>query len=221
VNENQASEVQPKKDISEMSFSEQMSDQLGGWRGLVESSLPVTVFVIANFVLELRPAIMVAVGSALVIAAYRLLRKEPIRHAVNGLFGILVGASIAWRSGEARDFYLPGILFSAAYSVALLGSVFARRPLVGWIWAVVFDGGRTRWRDEPDLRRTFGWLTVLWAATYMVKVVIQTALWAANQDEALGVARIALGWPPYALLLFATVWAVRRTTARRGNVTPA
>ena len=34
------------------SFSEQLADQLGGWRGLIESSIPVTVFVIANIVVK-------------------------------------------------------------------------------------------------------------------------------------------------------------------------
>ena len=32
------------------SFAEQMADQLGGWRGLVESSIPVVVFVLANII---------------------------------------------------------------------------------------------------------------------------------------------------------------------------
>jgi hypothetical protein len=43
-------------------------------------------------------------------------------------------------------------------------------------------------------------------------VGIQSGLYLANQDELLGVARIALGWPPYALLLAITVWSVRRVT---------
>ena len=37
-------------------------------------------------------------------------QRKPVRHAVNGLFGIAIGAFIAWRTGEARDFYLPGII---------------------------------------------------------------------------------------------------------------
>ena len=71
------------------------------------------MFVIANIVLDLRPAIIVAVASGLLIAVFRLSRRQSVRHAVNGLFGIFVGAFIAWRSGDARDFYLPGIIISA------------------------------------------------------------------------------------------------------------
>jgi hypothetical protein len=197
---------------SEPSFSEQLADQLGGWRGLVESSIPVTVFVIANILLDLRPAIIIAVASGLLIAGFRLSRRQSVRHAVNGLFGIFLGAFIAWRSGDARDFYLPGIIISAGYAVALLASVVFRWPLVGWIWSVVLDGGRTRWREDALLLRTFAWLTVLWAVIYLIKVCIQYGLYLAHQDEWLGVTRIALGWPPYALLLAITVWSVRRVT---------
>jgi hypothetical protein len=200
---------------AEPSFSEQLADQLGGWRGLVESSIPVTVFVIANITLDLRPAIVIAVASGLLIALFRLGRRQSVRHAVNGLFGIFIGAFIAWRSGEARDFYLPGIIISAGYAVALLASVLMRWPLVGWIWSVVLDGGRTRWREDAVLLRTFGWLTVLWAVIYLIKVGIQYGLYLAHEDGWLGVARIALGWPPYALLLAITVWSVRRVTRHR------
>src|SRR4051794_9702960 len=42
------------------SFSEQLADQLGGVRGLVESGIPVLVFVVANILWALRPAIIVA-----------------------------------------------------------------------------------------------------------------------------------------------------------------
>jgi hypothetical protein len=194
------------------SFSEQLADQLGGWRGLIESSIPVTVFVIANIVLALRPAIIVAVASGLIIAVFRLFRRQSVRHAVNGLFGIFVGALIAWRSGDARDFYLPGIIISAGYAAALIFSAVFRWPLVGWIWSVVLDGGKTRWREDPVLLRVFSWLTVVWAAVYLAKVGIQYGLYLAHQDSMLGIARLALGWPPYALLLAITVWSVRRVT---------
>jgi len=61
------------------SFSEQLAEQLGGWRGLIESSIPVTVFVIVNVVTSLRPAIIVSVASGLLIAVYRLSRRQLLK----------------------------------------------------------------------------------------------------------------------------------------------
>ncbi|MFI2650375.1 DUF3159 domain-containing protein [Micromonospora fulviviridis] len=194
------------------SMAEQMADQLGGWRGLVESSIPVVVFVIANVVGDLRPAVIASVAVALLIAGLRLAQRRPVRHAVNGLVGIAIGAAIAWRTGNERDFYLPGILYGIGYGLALLLSAAIKQPLVGWIWSVLVAKGRSEWRDDPRLVRTFTQLTVLWGVVWLAKVGVQAGLYLAHQDTALGVARLALGYPPYALLLLITVWVVRRVT---------
>jgi hypothetical protein len=197
-------------------FSEQLAEQLGGIRGVLESSIPIAVFIIVNF-WALRPAMIVSIGSALLIAVVRLLHRQTIRHAVNGVFGVAIGVAFAWKTGSAKDFYLPGIILSAVYGLAMIASVLVRRPLVGWIWSLLIAGGSTRWRDRPAMVRLFSRLTLLWAGTYLVKVAIQTWLFgntgAHDPGTALGIARLALGYPPYALLLAFTVWSVRRLTA--------
>jgi hypothetical protein len=200
---------------------EQMAEQLGGWRGLVESSVPVAVFVVANVISSLRPALIASMAVGLAIAVFRLIQRRPVRHAVNGLFGIGIGAIIAWRTGEERDFYLPGILYGVAYGLALLGSVAIRQPLVGWIWSLIAAGGRSAWRQDPRLVRTFSWLTVLWGVVWLAKVGVQAALYLAHMDTALGIARLALGYPPYALLLAITIWTVRKVTRTPAPVVPA
>src|SRR4051794_30569569 len=84
-------------------FSVQMSEQLGGGRGLIESSVPITLFIVVNFLGDhfewwsLRTSLIIAVATALARAGYRLMRKESTRHAFNGVFGIAVGAYIAWK----------------------------------------------------------------------------------------------------------------------------
>jgi hypothetical protein len=197
-------------------FSEQVAGQLGGWQGMIESSIPVVMFVLVNIIWSLRPALICALAVGLAIGAVRLWRREPVRHAVNGLFGIAVGAVIAWKTGKAMDFYLPGIYLTLGYGVALVGSIAAGRPLVGWLWSVVADKGGTRWFHEEGLRRTFGWLTMVWAAVFIVKfavnmwVYLATGLTDDQKAGILGVMRIALGAPPYAVLLALTIWAVRR-----------
>src|SRR5690348_4290085 len=91
------------------SFSVQMSEQLGGARGLIESSIPITLFIVVNFLGDhfhwwsLRTSLIVAVAAALSMAVYRLSRRESVRHSVNGVFGIAIGAYLAWKSGDAKD----------------------------------------------------------------------------------------------------------------------
>ncbi|HEX6870220.1 MAG TPA: DUF3159 domain-containing protein [Micromonosporaceae bacterium] len=222
-----ASEPGAASEAALPTFSEQVADQLGGVRGMLESSVPVVGFVLVNIFWGVNPAIIVAVAVALVIAAFRLSRRQSVRHAINGLFGIGIGAALAWKTGSAEDFYLPGILLSLGYGIAMIISIAARRPLVGWVWSVIADRGATRWRDHDGLRRIFGWLTLLWATTYLVKVVLNYLVWAAETLSAaekasiLGAMRIALGFPVYAVLAALTVWAVRRHMRRTGLPSPA
>jgi hypothetical protein len=205
-------------------FSEQVASQLGGVRGMVESSIPVVVFVLVNVVWSVKPALITSVAVGLAVAGFRLLRRESVRHATNGLVGIAIGALIAWKTGQAKDYYLPGILLTLGYGLAMVGSVVAGRPLVGWLWSLVADSGRNQWRFDAGLRRIFGWLTVLWAAVFFAKFVVNIWVYFASgltddqKASILGVMRIALGAPPYAILLALTVWAVRRH--QRANLLP-
>ncbi len=199
-------------------FAEQMAEQLGGWRGMVESSVPILVFVVVNIATSLRPALVASVGVAVAIGAWRLLQRKPVRHAINGLVGIAIGALIAWRTGEARDFYLPGIIQSYAFAAALLISAAVRQPIVGWGYSVIMAGGRSDWRKDPLMLRTFTWLTVVWALVWIAKVSVQAWLYLDKQDDLLGIARLVLGMPPYVLLIALTVWVVRRVTRNRPPV---
>jgi hypothetical protein len=205
------------------SISEQVAEQLGGVRGLIESSIPVLVFVILNVVLsasftglEKKHALYWAIGgsvaSAVGIGVYRLMRKEPIRHAVNGIFGIAVGAYLAYRSGNARDFYLPGILLTFGEVVLCLISVVVRKPLIGYVWGVLANGGKHDWLQNKKLLGTFQWVTLVWAGSLFIRAGVQFWLYLADEANAIGIVRIVISWPIYAATFLFTIWAVRRVT---------
>jgi hypothetical protein len=214
----------PAEDDEPMpTMSEQIAEQLGGIRGLIESSIPVLAFVLLNSILgealldlpkrtALYWAIGGAVGTAVLIGVYRLLRREPVRHAVNGVVGIALGAYLAWRSGDARDFYLPGILLTLGQAAILVLSVVFRKPIIGFVWAVMANGGKHDWLHHPKLLATFQWLTVAWAGSLCVRGGIQGVLYLQGASTAIGVVRILISWPIYAGMLALTVWAVRRVT---------
>src|SRR3954468_15532803 len=79
-------------------FSEQLADQLGGARGVLESSIPVAVFIVVNtaWARHLNYALAVAGVSAVVIAVIRLTRRQTVRHAVNGLVGVAIGGWLSY-----------------------------------------------------------------------------------------------------------------------------
>ncbi len=205
------------------SMSEQISEQLGGVRGLIESSVPVLAFVLLNVLLgesvaglekraALYWAIGGAVGTAVLIGAYRLYRKEPVRHAVNGIFGIAIGAFLAYRTGEAKNFYLPGILITMAQVAVFVVSVVVRRPIIGYVWGVLANKGKHDWFGNKRLFFTFQWLTLVWAASLFVRAGVQGWLYLQDQATAIGIVRILISWPIYAATFAFSVWAIRRVT---------
>ena len=113
-------------------FDRQMVlDQLGGWRGMVDASLPTIAFIVANGIGGLTVGIWAAVVSAVLVFVLRLVRRESIQQAISGLFAVAVAVFLAARTGEARDFFVIGIIRNLAIGVVVLGSLLVRRPLVG------------------------------------------------------------------------------------------
>lgn len=106
-------------------------EQLGGWRGMVDATVPTFAFIVANGIGGLRTGIWAALVAALLIFGLRLVRRQSVQQAVSGLFAVGVAVAIAAVTGQARDFYVPGILRNAVLTLVLLGSVVLRRPLVG------------------------------------------------------------------------------------------
>jgi Protein of unknown function (DUF3159) len=184
-------------------------EQMGGVSGIVASSVPVGVFVVVNVVFELQPAIIAALAAGVAVAAWRLARKQAVQPAVSGLLGVGLAAFIASRTGEARGFYLPGLITSAAFGLAFLVSVLVRWPLAGVVWHGI-NGDGQGWRRNPALLRAYTYATLLWTLVFASRVVLQGLLYDADEETWLGVARLAMGFPLTGLALLFTIWAVRR-----------
>jgi Protein of unknown function (DUF3159) len=129
-------------------------DQLGGWRGMLDASLPTVAFIVANAAGGLTVGIWAALACAVVVFVLRLARRESIQQAVSGLFAVAVAVAIAAYSGQARDFFALGILRNAAIGVVLLGSLPFRRPLVGVLaeWLAPSHLGAMSSHTLPSLR---------------------------------------------------------------------
>lgn len=180
---------------------------VGGVRGLVESVTPGLVFLVV-FILtrEITPAILLAVGAAVIATIARLIGRTPVTQAVGGLGGIVIGAVWAWRSGEAADFFAWGLWVNVAFAAAMLASIVARHPAVG-VLAATLTGRDLRWRDSsrPDLAaRRFRQATWLWFAAFTARLAVQVPLYLGDAVAWLGTARLVMGVPMWVLVLWLT-----------------
>ncbi len=193
---------------------------LGGPRGLIDGGLPPLVFVAVNAVAGAqtdRPtALIAAIGAAAVsgmgIVALRLIRKEPLRQALAGLAGLTVAVLFAATSGEARGFFLPGILVDAAYGLVFAASALVGYPLVGTIYGLLYR--RSDWRADERLRRLFVLATFGWSAVFAVRAGVQAFLYREDLPGLLAVGKLLLGWPLTLAAVALTLAAVSRVTRR-------
>lgn len=184
-------------------------DQLGGLSGLVYSTLPVIVFVPANSLFDLTVAIWTAVAVAVGVLVWRLVQKAPIQPAISGFFGVVLCAFIAYRTGDAKGYFLFGIYISLVYAAVFIVSIAVRWPLVGVLWGYL-NGKGTTWRSQRGSVKYYDIATFAWALVFGARYLVQSELYDSDQTGWLAVARIGMGWPLTAIVLLLNVWAVRR-----------
>lgn len=191
-------------------------DQMGGIRGLVFSSIPILAFVPINAFWGLTAAIWAALGVAVAMLAWSLARRENPQPAISGFIGVAICVFIAWRTGDAKGYFLYGIITQAVYGTAFAVSALVRWPLVGVIWGFL-DGKGMSWRRNAAARRWYAVATWFWAVLFGVRAVLQYALYLNDEVNWLGAARIGMGWPLALVAFLGTVWAVRRAMAHEDD----
>ena len=176
-------------------------DVLRDRRALVDTGLGPVAFVTANALAGLETAAVVAVGLAVVIAAFRAVRREPLTNAVGGVLGTGLAVFIALRTGTASGYFVPRAIQNAGLGLAFWASVALRRPLVGFIVAPLYHipGG---WHRDPRIRRAFAEATAVFALVFTVRAVVYGILIAAGREAALAAAVVVLGWPAFLAALF-------------------
>jgi hypothetical protein len=220
----EAPETTPAQGMREV-YRAQLLAGFGGWSGTVIAAIPTIVFVIVNTIGGLREAIIAAVASAVVLTGYRLVRRQSVQQALSGLFGVAIAVLIAHHTGQARGYFLYGILTSFGYAAAFLVTLAIRRPVVGLVWEFVdpspqpsaSDGAEpvvsVAWYRRRPLLRAYDLATALAALIFLARAVVQLALYHRNDTGWLAVARIAMGYPLTIAVIGFGFWIVKR--ARR------
>ena len=189
---------------------------IGGWRGMFDSGLPAVVFV-AVYLLNgrvLQPALIAALGAGVVILVWRLIRRQPLTQVLAGFAGVAISAYVSSRTGEARDFFLWGLIVNVAYGSAFLISLAVRWPLMGVVVGAI-TGDPTGWRRDPELRRIFAAATWVWVLVFGGRILVQVPLYLAGWVGALGTAKIIMGWPLFMFGAYVTYRLLRPVFAQR------
>ena len=193
---------------------------------MLEAAVPTLAFTLLFLTTkDLRLAITVSVGASLVLLAVRLVQRSTPQFVLNSLFGIGIGAFFAWRSAQgggdadeqALAYFLPGIIYNAAYSAVLVFSILVRWPVVGFMVGSV-AGDPTAWHRDPQVVRLCRNLTWMLAIPCVVRLAVQLPLYLAGSAAgdagpmiaALGFSKILMGWPLQIAGLAGMAWLLAR-----------
>jgi intracellular septation protein A len=182
---------------------------LGGKRGLLDSGLPSLVFLIAyNIGHGLKDATIAALITSALLTLIRLIRRDTLQHVLSGFVGVAFCALLARKTGHAVDFYLPGLIINVVYGTAYAIFNFIGLPIIGLLLGPIL-GENLSWRKVPERKRAYtraGWL---WVALFLSRLIVQYPLYRAGNINALGTARLVMGYPLFLLAAWGS-WVVLR-----------
>lgn len=176
---------------------ELLDKALGGWRGLVDSALPSLLFVfIFVFQKDLNLALITSVVTGLVLLVFRLFEKKSLTQVIGGFFGLLFSVFLTWRTNDASNFFLTGIITNLVYGLALFISLIVKRPLLGYIVGSLI-GNTSGWLKDKLLVKAYTTITWIWVGVFSVRVAVQVPLYLSDNIAVLGPIKIFMGWPLY------------------------
>ncbi|KAA3646282.1 MAG: DUF3159 domain-containing protein [Chloroflexi bacterium] len=170
---------------------------------LLDSFLPLLIFLIANALFGVELALWGALIVAGLFALYRIVKKASLVYALGGLGGVVLAAIFMRLSGSEAGFFLPGLISGSVTVVLCVVTVAVNRPLVAWT-SFATRRWPLGWYWHPKVLPAYNEVTILWAVAFAARLSIE--LWLFNREavNALGVIRLLLGWPFLVVLLIAT-----------------
>jgi hypothetical protein len=180
-------------------------EAFGGVRGMVETVVPgllfVTIFTINK---NLNMSVIAALAVSFVLVAVRLVMKDTVKHAFSGVFGVVFGVVFAKMTGNAKDFYLPGMLYTLGLSLAYMITTLSGVPLIGLILGPVFKENLS-WRTRnPGRKKAYAKASWAWGLILLAKCAILFPLYWWADPTQFGWVLVALKIPPFLLAVWLT-----------------
>jgi hypothetical protein len=188
---------------------------MGGVRGLIESILPGLGFlVVYTITKQVLPSVLAPVVLAVVFIVVRIVSRSPVTTAVAGAVGIALSAGLALFTGNAGDNFVFGFVINGVIFTAAVISLLVRRPLIGALVGLLT--GDPEWRFDKAKFRVALIATILWCVVFGGRLAVELPLYFAGAVDVLAGAKLIMGVPLYAVLLWVT-WLLVRTAWRASD----
>jgi Protein of unknown function (DUF3159) len=197
------------------SDQEKVIAALGGKKGLIDVGIPSIVFlVVFNIEKDLSQALMASILLSLILAIIRLAKRDTLQHALSGVFGTLICAWFANRTGNPSDVFLPKLLINLGYGTVYLLANLAGWPVLGLVLGPIL-GENLAWRRDPARKKAYLQASWLWVGLFISRLVIQYPIYKSGNVNLLGTVNLAMGYPLFAATAYGSWLILRRVPATK------
>jgi hypothetical protein len=190
---------------------EELKSVLSG--STIDALLPPIIFVVINGIFGLIPAVIAALGLAVLLGILRLTRKQKWHYALGGLLGVALAAGLALLTRNAASYFIPAIISSALLLIAAVVSNLIGKPMATWV-SHLTRSWPLEWFWRKDVKPAYRDVTWLWSIFFGIRLVIQILLFQQGQAASLAWANTLLGWPVTILVLVLSyiygLWRLRQ-----------
>src|SRR4051794_27651463 len=206
--------------------------QVGIWAAVIAALLLFLLRLIRRESVQQAVSGLFAVGVAVAIAAFSGQARNFFAFGIvrNAAFAVVLLGSIPLRRplvGVIAEFLAPSHLgaMSSHRVPGLRGGLRGGLQRAGTVLQPARGEpdpeAELHWREDRRLMRAYGWLTVLWGVTFLLRLLVQGVLYQANDVSLLGTMSIVLGLPLTAVDVLVTFWVIARLHRHRTPGQPA
>ncbi len=176
----------------------------------IDAILPPLFFVIINRVVSLNAAAVTAISVAVTIGIIRLIKKQPWKYALGGLFLVSLASGLSFITKSAASYFIPAIISSSVLIILALGSLIIRKPLAAWA-SHLTRGWPLEWFWRKDVKPAYREVTWFWTVFLFMRLFVQITLYRIGETTDLTWANILLGWPfTITILIFSYIYGIWR-----------
>ena len=185
---------------------------VGGVRGLVESVVPgLTFLTVFSLTGNLVWSVLTPLGIASLFILARLVSRSSIQPALIGMGGLAASAAVALWSGRPEDNFVLGLWVNGIGLSVMVISILVGRPLIGVVAGLLVSD--SQWRADRAKRTLATVATLLWVGLFGARLTVQVPLFLQGAVAELAIARLVMGLPLYALVLWLS-WLLMRSVYR-------
>lgn len=169
----------------------------------IDALFPPLIFFLANQFLSLELASGVTLLYLLLLILYRIIKRHTKKYVLVGVGGVLLSIGFSLLSGDAINYYLPGLITTGLIVISCVVSLVIHRPMAALL-SHLTRGWPIEWYLRDDIRPAYRNVTIMWAVYFMLRLIIQVPLFLMGKFSLYFYINSILGWPMNIVLLIST-----------------